>query len=73
MGLESEGSPMKRENIIDMSAYFLNLQQEENQPKSAVHPVKEIVYCTARVMETVATIVISLGFCACTYLFFAIV
>jgi len=63
---------MKRENIIDMSAYFLRMQEAQEERKTKGETVKNAVYHVAGILETAATVGISLGFCVCTFLFFVI-
>lgn len=63
---------MKRENIIDMSAYFLSMQDANEVKKAKTKTVKNVVYHAASILETAATVGISLGFCVCTFLFFTI-
>lgn len=62
---------MKRENVIDMSSYFLHLQAAETS-KSRSDRFKKAAHYTVGLLETAATVGITLGFCVCTFLFFVV-
>ena len=63
---------MKRENVIDMTGYFLELQKRTAPHRDPCGAVKKTFYVLANMLETVATVVIGLCVCVCTLMFFTI-
>ena len=63
---------MNHQNVIDMSAYFLSIQEPQGEKASKSDSVKRAVYHAASILEAAATVGISLGFCVCTFLCFTI-
>ena len=61
---------MNNRNLIDMSAYFAQMQQKNTSPLPAKRANGRILHAAVTILETAATTAMALGVCICTLLFF---
>ena len=61
---------MKHQNVIDLSAYFMNMQQKNASPLPAKKRTGRVFDILTCILETTATTAMALCVCVCTLLFF---